>query len=328
MLLILSLAALAVIGAVGTTLAFTKLSQERVRALATADLADPASAPKQRATPAPVKSPTAPNTEQPAPSTADKPASTPPEVSAPPSPKKDKDTPPSGAVRRPPSGSSEPGVRRGTEAGGASLRETFLLMRLFLGLEPLAAKDAVAALTAAQAREILAVMTPLRTQATLSAEQAKAAREKVETILTDAQRQAIEEAAQNQRRGGNEQGERPRGMHEGAQEGGQASAPRGPRGGEGMRREGSPPRGAGEGIRRDAPPRGEGSGDRRRGDGSGGARPRGDNPPAGAPAERSFDSRQANDQINPFNPESDHPMATRMTERLQAVFAALAARSK
>ncbi|HEX2948798.1 MAG TPA: hypothetical protein VHV83_04415 [Armatimonadota bacterium] len=84
---------------------------------------------------------------------------------------------------------------------GMSQSGTFALVRLFTGIGRLE-EDGQHACTPAQAKAILALMTPLRSQATLTPQQALRIQTKLEAILTSAQKDAIA----NARRAGGPQG--------------------------------------------------------------------------------------------------------------------------
>ncbi|HEY3416385.1 MAG TPA: hypothetical protein VGM23_05830 [Armatimonadota bacterium] len=68
-------------------------------------------------------------------------------------------------------------------------RATFALVRLFTGLGQLDGEQAP--LTAAQAKSILAIMTPLRDQPSLTPAQAEQAQKNIEAVLTTPQRDAL-----------------------------------------------------------------------------------------------------------------------------------------
>jgi hypothetical protein len=88
---------------------------------------------------------------------------------------------------------------------------TFELVRFFLGIGQLES-DGDTALTSAQARVILDLVKPLRTQKTLTASDASRILSKIEKLLTTAQRDAIGRMAQpGGPPGGPGQGERPSG---------------------------------------------------------------------------------------------------------------------
>jgi len=193
----------------------------------------------------------------------------------------------------------------------AKLRGKFELMGLFRGLGRL--DDLKAPLTEKQAKAILAIMNPLRKQATLSPEEADKALAKLKAELTKAQLDALAQAARERMMRG------------------------GPGGGPGGRqRDGAPPNAAGNGG--GMPPSGgdsaPGSGDmpRRRGDGGpGGGGPGGGAPggggPGGGPGGRGGGGFGAQmETMNPFHP-GDDPMSQRMAERINAVFDELEAKA-
>ena len=168
----------------------------------------------------------------------------------------------------------------------------FSLMRLFHGIGRLEEDDKTA-LTPAQAKAMLAIVTPLRKQPTLTPEQATRTRKQLEAQLTAAQQDAIAQAAPG-RQGG--------------------------RGGAGVAGANGPPRheGAAEGQPGAAPGRDGQGGGWRPGAGPGGAGPgrRGAGMFAGGM-----------DNFNPFYTSGDNPMAGRMAQRMQATFDALAAKA-
>ena len=168
---------------------------------------------------------------------------------------------------------------------GESFRATFGLMRTFQGLGTLE-EEGKAPLTAAQAKSILALFEPLRSQESLTPAGATSTLEKLEALLTPAQQEALEETRQRRPGGG-----------------GRTSAAGGPGepGPTGVRPQG--PAGS-------AGPFG-GAGGRQRPAGGGESRP----PGAGM------------ENMNPFNLDSDNPMAQRMSERIEAVFDALKAKA-
>ncbi len=112
------------------------------------------------------------------------------------------DRPPAGAS---PGRSGQAGDTTIRPAGGGSLgesfRATFGLLRTFQGLGTLA-EEGKAPLTTAQAKSILALMDPLRTQKSLTPQQAMSKLEKLEALLTPAQREALEETRQRWPGGG------------------------------------------------------------------------------------------------------------------------------
>jgi len=184
--------------------------------------------------------------------------------------------------------------------GGDRPRDArFTLMRTFHNIARLD-EDGKAPLSSAQAKAILAVMTPLRSQATLTADEAAKAQTKLDAVLTTAQRDAI--AAMPRFGGGGR----------GGQQGG------GGRGG---------PGGAGNGGTTPTPglftPRSSQHGEQAPAGGEQPA-PAGGRPPGqgrmfggGMPA-----------NFNPFNPPKDSPMAERMNARLQTTFDALQAKAR
>lgn len=188
------------------------------------------------------------------------------------------------------SGQAHPAARPQGTTGqrpmmGMAMHGTFALLRLFRGIGRLE-EAGKTPLTAAQAKAVLAIMTPLRTQQTLTPEQAKAAADKLNAILTAEQRAAIDAFRPGRGNWGNRQGD------------------------------GQPPAGARppDAERPTSPPPADTStngGERRMGErGFGGP------PPAGM------------ENMNPFNPGEDNPMAKRMTERWQPIFTALEAKAK
>jgi hypothetical protein len=143
-------------------------------------------------------------------------------------------------------------------------------------------------LTPQQAKAVLAVVNPLRKQETLAPDQARAAADKIETQLTQAQRTAIEEMRPT---GGPPRGDRGSGQGPGGQAGERqgGSRPEGSWGGRGGEPGGTPP---------------------------GGAPPEGDHRPAEM------------ENFNPLNPPSDNPMASRMAERVKTAIEALERKAK
>ena len=170
---------------------------------------------------------------------------------------------------------------------GESFRATFGLMRTFQGLGTLE-EEGKAPLTAAQAKSILALLEPLRSQKSLTPAGATSTRERLEALLTPAQQGALEEIGQR----------RPSGGRRNVGAGGPGGP--GPTGGG--------PGGAGPAG--SAGPFG-GAGGRQRPAGGGESRP----PGVGM------------ENMNPFNLDSDNPMAQRMSERIEAVFDALKAKA-
>jgi len=168
---------------------------------------------------------------------------------------------------------------------GESFRATFGLLRTFQGLGTL--EEGEAPLTTAQAKSILALMEPLRVQKSLAPQEVTSTLEKLEALLTPAQREALEEI-RHRRPGG----------------GGRTSAAGGP--GEPGPNEVRPQRPAGS-----APPFG-GTGSRQR--------------PTGGWEFRRPGMDMEN--MNPFNLDSDNPMAQRMSERIEAVFDTLKAKAR
>lgn len=94
-----------------------------------------------------------------------------------------------------------PGMGRGGMMMSPEFRDKFQLMRLQRGITQLNAKPETA-LTAAQAKKILAVLVPLRSKAKLSSEEAKTAVAKIQRVFTLAQVDAMSQM----RPGGQRQG--------------------------------------------------------------------------------------------------------------------------
>ncbi|HEX2948121.1 MAG TPA: hypothetical protein VHV83_00885 [Armatimonadota bacterium] len=123
----------------------------------------------------------------------------------------------------------QPQLQRGT------MRAKFVLVRLFRSIGRL--DEASAPLTPAQAKAILAIMNPLRTQPTLTSEQAEKVTAELNTQLTPAQQQEIEQM-HNRRPGqagqgnGQQNGQPPAngGWRRGDQAGDQRGGPGGPNG--------------------------------------------------------------------------------------------------
>ena len=208
----------------------------------------------------------------------------------------------SGPANTPPSAD-----RSRNAAGFEQMRAKMELPRVFRSLGRL--EELKAPLTAAQAKAILGIMGPLRTQKTLTSDQAKKALDQLQAQLTQAQKDALEQAARERRNRG---GQRPGG--EGGPRPGGDGAPR--PGGEGR------PPGDG-GPRSDSENGGTGPGGPagpwagRSGNG-GGQRPGG-----GDPAQ--FAAQM--ETMNPFSADSDNPMAQRMAERSKAIFDMLEAKA-
>jgi len=121
-------------------------------------------------------------------------------------------------------GQTAPPVTRGADGHRPNPRfAVFGLVRFFRNVGRLAEDDSTTPLTPAQAKGILAVMTPLRTQKTLTPDDAEKVRAQLEKQLTPAQLEAIKQANANRfsQRGGGPQGGPPGG----------AGGPGGPGGG-------------------------------------------------------------------------------------------------
>ncbi len=175
-------------------------------------------------------------------------------------------------------------------AGGGSLgesfRTTFRLVRTFQGLTTL--EEGETPLTTAQAKSILALMEPLRAQESLPPQEATSKLEKLEALLTPAQREALEETRQR----------RPGGGRRNRDGGGPGErAPTGDRPARQRPAGNTEPFSGTDGRQR---PIGEGQ-FRRPGTGM--------------------------ENMNPFNLASDNPMAQRMSERIETVFDALKAKA-
>ena len=167
-----------------------------------------------------------------------------------------------------------------------SSRATFGLLRTFQGLGILEEGDTP--LTTEQAKSILALVEPLRSQESLTSEKATSTLEKLEALLTPAQREALEEMGQRRRGGGR--------RTSGAGGPGESGAT-GERAGR-ERPAGSPESSGGTGGRQ--------------------------RPPDGGESRRSGAGME---NMNPFTPDSDNPMAQRMSERIETVFDALKAKA-
>jgi hypothetical protein len=189
-------------------------------------------------------------------------------------------------------------------------------MRLFRAIGRLN-EDKNTPLTAEQAKKVLAVMKPLRTQPKLTPEQAEETYKKLEAILTDAQRKAIEQAARErwQSRSGDRE-PRPGGENRAPGNGG-PGADRRENGDTNPRQQVE--RGQNDGNRDQEERRGP---EQRPAAGANGGQPgAGGNP-------RGRFNREEMANFNPFNSQSDNPMAQRMSERMNAEFDALEARAK
>ncbi|MHB9133024.1 MAG: hypothetical protein ACYDBB_18305 [Armatimonadota bacterium] len=183
----------------------------------------------------------------------------------------------------------------GQQRMGMEFQAKFSLMRLFSGIGRLE-EEGKTPLTPAQAKAILAIMTPLRTQKTLTAAQAEETLKKLQAELTAEQRDAIDQMRRDRpaRRGGErpQGGPPPNGMVEGKSPEGPGPRPNGGMGSP----DGSPPGGR-DGSRQ---------------------------PDAGRPGM----SPEEMKNMNPFNPSGDNPMAERMAQRQQATFDALEAKAR
>lgn len=195
---------------------------------------------------------------------------------------------------KPPSGDRQ--QQRG--AAFEQMRAKMELPRLFRNLGRL--EELKEPLTPAQAKAILAIMTPLRTQKTLTNDEAKKVLERLQAQLTPAQKDALAQSRERRGRGGDGGRRDPGGNTAGPNAG--APAPGGSRAGRGG--DGAPGGGA---PRRSGPD---------------GTNPRG--PGGGDPAE--FAKRM--ETMNPFYMDGDNPMAQRMAERYQAIFDMLEAKAK
>lgn len=165
---------------------------------------------------------------------------------------------PTGNNANRPAGSTPNAGTGAGRTGYPEQRGSFALMRLFTSIGRLE-QDGTATLSAAQAKSILALMNPLRKQASLTSTQATTVNNKLKALLTKAQLAEIEQLSPVMGNGG------------------------GPRNGGNPGATNTPPR-------------------------DGGNRPA---PPAGM------------EDINPFNANSDNPMAQRMAERMNEVFSLL-----
>jgi hypothetical protein len=145
-------------------------------------------------------------------------------------------------------------------------RAVFSLVRRVMGIARLE-EEGQQPLTPQQAKSILALLKPLRTQATLTGAQATRVLNDLNALLTSAQREELDSAGERR-----PQGDRPVG---------------GPQNMEGRR-------------------------------------------PSGPPSERRPGGMRGPGMMegNPFNPPADNPMAARMAERWQALYAALEAKAK
>lgn|GEM_PF-2437875 len=159
-------------------------------------------------------------------------------------------------------------------------------------------------LTEKQAKAILAVMNPLRKQATLSPEEADKALAKLKAELTKEQLDAIAKAREQMMRGG--MGGRPGGGQRGG------APPNAAENG------GRPPRNADGAPGADDTPRRRGGGERGTGSVGGGAGGRGGGNPG--------DILARMETMNPFNPGDDE-RSQRRAERINTVFTALEAKA-
>lgn len=211
---------------------------------------------------------------------------------------------PTGQAPRHFSAMGQPGAQGGP-GQGRHRPPSFALMRMFRGIGRLE-EDGKTPLTPQQAKAILAVMTPLRTKATLTPEEAEKARTQLDAQLTQAQRDAIAQAAQN--RGGWGGGQR------GGFGGGQAGGPGGQAGA---------PGGAPSSV--PGPWQGRVGGGQTGGPGGQAGAPGG--APGGPGGGRGMGAPM-DPNMNPFNPSGNNPMAGRMAERNKAIFDALEAKAK
>jgi len=258
-------------------------------------------------------SPTMPETTAPSTTTGQKLSvtpSTPPKAAGTPTPAVKPGRPQPNTARP---ANTPPSSGRPRNAAFEKMRAKMELARLFRGLGRL--DELNAPLTAAQAKSILAIMSPLRTQKTLSSDQATKVLAQLQAQLTKAQIAALEQARQRRGPGGNggpggfggpggNAGPGGNGGPGGDNAGPNQGGPRGPWAGQGGNA-GAPGGG-------DTPPRGPG--------GAGGPQ-RG--PGGGDPAQ--FAKQM--ETMNPFYADSDNPMAQRMTERNKEVFDMLAAKA-
>ncbi|MHB0939024.1 MAG: hypothetical protein ACYDCO_24715 [Armatimonadota bacterium] len=191
-------------------------------------------------------------------------------------------------ANKPPSGD------RPRNAAFEQMRAKMELPRLFRSLGRL--EELKAPLTPAQAKTILAIMTPLRAQKTLTNDQAEKALEQLQAQLTKAQKDALAQARERRGRGGDGGQRGPGRENAGPNAGRPAPGPWAGRDGGGAPGGGNP-------------------------SGPGGGNPRG--PGGGDPAE--FAKRM--ETMNPFYAESDNPMTQRMAERNQEIFDMLKAKA-
>ncbi len=217
---------------------------------------------------------------------------------------------PQAPIAAPNGGAINRSERRGMPEG---MRAKFELMRLFRRVTRLAEDDNTP-LSASQARAILAIMTPLRTQKTLTSDQAASVSKQLEAQLTPEQRAGMEQMS-NRRGGGGPGGSGGTGAPNGAQA----------QGGRNDRQNGTPAQGDRPGGQNGT----QAQGDRGAwGGGPGGGAPGGTSGGDSQNGGRPRITPEEMAKMNPFNPSGDNPMASRMAERTNAAFDTLEAKAK
>jgi hypothetical protein len=215
------------------------------------------------------------------------------------------------------------------QARREAMQTTFGLVRLFRQIGRLAEEGSTTPLTPAQARAILSLMTPLRTQATLTPAQATAIRETLDAELTPAQREAIAQLPDRRRGGFGGRGPGgPDGENSGpGANGGNAPDGERPRWGDRQRTDASTatPGAGSPRPQEDVPGPGMTGSPSSAGDRAPGATPRREG--AGADGAGRGGPPPMLRNFNPFNPPADNPMAARMAERWTTIFAALEAKA-